>query len=66
MLRKLILFTFSNIFLFHSYAQQLTPVRTIEVDICVYGATSAGVIAAYTAKKLGKTVILIEPGKHPE
>ncbi|MCQ2165545.1 MAG: FAD-dependent oxidoreductase [Bacteroidales bacterium] len=31
-------------------------------DICVYGATSGGVIAAYTAKSLGKDVILIEPG----
>lgn len=34
------------------------------VDICIYGGTSAGVIAAYTAKKAGKTVLLIEPGKH--
>lgn len=34
------------------------------VDICVYGGTSAGVMAAYTAKKAGKTVLLIEPGKH--
>lgn len=33
------------------------------VDICVYGGTSAGVIAAYTAKKYGKTVLLIEPTK---
>jgi hypothetical protein len=33
------------------------------VDICVYGGTSGGVIAAYTAKKAGKTVLLIEPGK---
>lgn len=33
-------------------------------DICVYGATSAGVIAAYTAKKQGKSVILIESSKH--
>jgi hypothetical protein len=33
-----------------------------DVDICVYGGTSAGVIAAYTAKKMGKSVILIEPG----
>ncbi len=30
-------------------------------DVCIYGGTSAGVIAAYTAKKMGKTVILIEP-----
>jgi hypothetical protein len=35
-----------------------------EVDICIYGGTSAGVIAAYTARTLGKTVLLIEPGKH--
>ena len=37
--------------------------RVVEVDVCVYGGTSAGVIAAYTAQKLGKTAILIEPGK---
>jgi len=35
-----------------------------QVDICIYGATAAGVIAAYTAKKMGKSVILIEPGTH--
>lgn len=32
-------------------------------DICVYGGTSAGVIAAYTAKMSGKSVVLIEPGR---
>jgi len=35
-----------------------------EYDICVYGGTSAGVIAAYTAALQHKKVILIEPGKH--
>lgn len=34
------------------------------VDICVYGGTSLGVIAAYTAKKQGKSVLLIEPTTH--
>ncbi|HMJ70479.1 MAG TPA: FAD-dependent oxidoreductase [Cyclobacteriaceae bacterium] len=38
--------------------------QTRQVDICVYGGTSAGVIAAYTAKMNGKSVILIEPGTH--
>jgi hypothetical protein len=33
-------------------------------DICIYGGTSAGVIAAYTAAKMGKKVILVEPGHH--
>ncbi|WP_429379994.1 FAD-dependent oxidoreductase [Mucilaginibacter sp. UYCu711] len=32
------------------------------VAICVYGGTSAGVIAAYAAAKLNKSVVLIEPG----
>ena len=35
-----------------------------QYDVCVYGGTSAGVIAAYTTAKLGKKAILIEPGKH--
>ena len=34
------------------------------VDICVYGGTAGGVMAAYTAKKLHKSVLLIEPGRH--
>lgn len=40
---------------------QLSPQT---VDVCVYGGTSAGVMAAYTAKKMGKSVLLIEPGRH--
>ncbi|MCD0490335.1 FAD-dependent oxidoreductase [Pedobacter sp. MC2016-14] len=35
-----------------------------EYDVVVYGGNSAGVMAAYTAKMQGKSVILIEPGKH--
>lgn len=36
----------------------------VEADVCFYGGTSAGVIGAYTAQKLGKKAILIEPGRH--
>ena len=36
----------------------------METDICIYGGTSAGVIAAVAAKRMGKSVLLIEPGKH--
>ena len=35
-----------------------------EFDVVVYGGTSGGVAAAVTAARLGKTVVLIEPGKH--
>lgn len=44
------------------FAQPASTKR--KVDICIYGGTSAGVIAAYSAKKLGKSVILVEPGNH--
>ena len=35
----------------------------IEADICVFGGSSAGIVAAIQAKKLGKSVVLVEPGK---
>lgn len=38
--------------------------QTVSYDVCVYGATSAGVIAAYTAKMMGKSVVLVDPGRH--
>src|SRR5690554_4556485 len=42
-----------------SYAQRS---ETMHADVCIYGGTSAGVIAAYTAAKAGKKVVLVEPG----
>lgn len=33
-------------------------------DVVVYGGTSAGVIAAVKTARMGKSVVLIEPGKH--
>jgi hypothetical protein len=35
-----------------------------EYDVVVYGGTSAGVIAAVTAKKMGKSVIVVEDHEH--
>src|SRR5689334_20555265 len=49
------------IFVIPAHSQQQ---KTIQVDVCVYGATSAGIIAAYTAKKLHQSVLLVDPGKH--
>jgi len=33
-------------------------------DICIYGGNSAAVIAAYTAKNMGKSVVIIAPDGH--
>jgi hypothetical protein len=38
--------------------------RAADADVVVYGGTSAGVIAAVQAKKMGKSVILVCPDKH--
>ena len=35
-----------------------------DYDLVVYGGTSAGVIAAVQAKKMGKTVVVVGPDKH--
>jgi hypothetical protein len=34
------------------------------LDLCIYGGTAAGVIAAVTAARLKRSVLLIEPGRH--
>lgn len=58
---KISFFLFLSFLQIHfSYSQKADN----QVDVCVYGGTSSGVIAAYTAKKMGKSVLLIEPGKH--
>ena len=35
-----------------------------EADVCVFGGTSGGVVAAVQAARLGKSVVLAEPGRH--
>lgn len=35
-----------------------------EVDVCIYGGTSGGVVAAIQAARMGQRVVLVEPGRH--
>src|SRR4051812_46044092 len=35
-----------------------------DYDIVIYGATSGGISAAVQSARMGKSVVLIEPGKH--
>jgi hypothetical protein len=37
---------------------------SVEADICIYGGTSGGVTAAVQAARMGKTVVIAEPGRH--
>ncbi|MDR1010985.1 MAG: FAD-dependent oxidoreductase [Opitutaceae bacterium] len=36
----------------------------LRVDVCIYGGTSAGVVAAAKLARMGKTVALLQPGRH--
>ncbi|MBN8878482.1 MAG: FAD-dependent oxidoreductase [Sphingobacteriales bacterium] len=57
----LVLFALCNLFF---VPLQKIKVDTIKADICIYGGNASGVIAAYTAARMNKKVILIEPGFH--
>ena len=35
-----------------------------EYDVVVYGGTSAGVIAAVQARKMGRTAVIVGPDRH--
>jgi hypothetical protein len=41
-----------------------TLAAPMETDLCIYGGTSAGVIAAVQGAKMGKKVVLVEAGQH--
>jgi choline dehydrogenase-like flavoprotein len=46
-------------------ADETTAAATmLEADICVYGGTSGGVVAAVQAARMGRRVVLLEPGRH--
>ncbi len=38
--------------------------EVLEVDVCVYGGTASGVVAAVAAARLGRRVVLLNPGRH--
>src|SRR5690606_8588141 len=57
-MKKLLLICFM-VFSISSFAKAGN--KTVEVDICIYGGSSPGIIAGYTANKLGKKALVIEP-----
>ncbi len=45
-------------------AQEDQVTNTHTADVVIYGGTSAGVAAAVQVSRMGRSVILIEPGRH--
>jgi len=48
----------------HADASPTAAGFVVKADLCVYGATSAGVIAAIAMHRLGKRAVIVEPGQH--
>lgn len=42
----------------------LAAAAVVESDVCVYGGTSGGAAAAVQAARMGKSVVIAEPGRH--
>ncbi len=55
---------FVTLVLFSLFAVSNLAQETLETDICVYGGTAGGVVAAVEAARLGKEVVLLEFGSH--
>lgn len=47
-----------------SVAAVFCGAETVQTDVCIYGGTAAGAIAAIQVVKMGKTVVLLEPERH--
>ncbi len=50
--------------LFICVFSSIATAAVIDTDICVYGGTSGGVVAAVQAARMGKNVLLAEAGQH--
>jgi hypothetical protein len=62
MVRRFVLIVLLLVALPHGTYASAAPSES-SADVVVYGGSSAGVIAAVQSARMGKTVILIEPGK---
>lgn len=52
------------IFVLLASSPGLSQAATVEADVCIYGGTSGGVAAAVQAARMGRKVVIAEPGKH--
>lgn len=47
-----------------SLLSKSNAIESVSADLVVYGGTSAGIVAAIQAARMGKSVVVIEPGQH--
>src|SRR6187455_3801543 len=58
-------FLFFTLLVFlHATSPSVAAANVIKADVCIYGGTSGGVIAAVQASRMGKRAVIAEPGRH--
>ncbi len=45
------------------FTSAVSAQRNVEADVLIYGATPSGIMAAYSVKKAGLSVVIVEPGR---
>lgn len=53
-----------TLLLVFAFLSSLANAAVVESDVCVYGGTSGGVAAAVQGARMGKSVVIAEPGRH--
>lgn len=48
---------------FATWSSIMVAAETHRVDVCVYGATPSGIVAAVAAKQEGCSVLIVEPSR---
>jgi hypothetical protein len=48
----------------HLVAADASESKELDADVIVYGGTSGGVVAAAQAARMGKSAVILEPGRH--
>jgi len=46
------------------FSSGVAAAAVVDADVCIYGGTSAGVVAAVQVATMGKRVVLVEAGRH--
>ena len=52
------------LFLIGDFISQAAGLEVIEADLCVYGGSPAGIMAAVQATRMGRRAVLVEPSVH--
>jgi len=55
---------FDKVYYYKAAEKESSEPKVTQADLCIYGASSAGVAAAVQASRMGLTTVIADPGRH--